>query len=199
MTQQRSIQITFTRWRQTFGIEAARSCLLIELRKILDHYGIYINARHLFVLIDAMTQNGKVTPLSRHGLKKANCSALKRCTFEEVVKVLHEAALKEEVDSVDGVSPCISHWQGCKYRGSKMHGFERSRFGKKVSTFCAQQKNAGVDMWMPLPSFVSDSPKALVEDNASKRRAVFSAAQKPYIFCAQSQICASKPSLCSLK
>ena len=92
---------------RTYGIECARMCLLIEIRKILDHYGIYINVRHLLLLIDAMTFTGHLTPLTRHGLKKSEASALKRCTFEEVVTVLHEAALKEEVDHVDEVSACI--------------------------------------------------------------------------------------------
>ena len=163
---------------QTFGIEAARSCLLIELRKILDHYGIYINARHLFVLIDAMTQNGKLTPLSRHGLKKANCSALKRCTFEEVVKVLHEAALKEEIDTVDGVSPCILTGKVANIGGQRCTVLKDHVLEKKYQILRPEEE-AGVDMWCPLPSFVSDSPKALVEDNASKRRAVFSAPKSP--------------------
>ena len=51
--------------QQTYGIECARSCLLIEIRKILDHYGIYLNSRHLSILIDAMTQRGELTPLTR--------------------------------------------------------------------------------------------------------------------------------------
>ena len=156
---------------KTFGIEAARSCLLIELRKILDHYGIYINARHLFVLIDAMTQNGKVTPLSRHGLKRANCSALKRCTFEEVVKVLHEAALKEEIDTVDGVSPCILTGKVANIGTQRCTVLKDHVLEKKYEQTRPQDLD-GVDMWCPLPSFLSDSPKALIKEDSLKRRAV---------------------------
>jgi len=163
---------------KTFGIEAARTCLLIELRKILDHYGIYINARHLFVLIDAMTQNGKVTPLSRHGLKRSNCSALKRCTFEEVVKVLHEAALKEEVDSVDGVSPCILTGKVANIGGQRCTVLKDLETESKYQQTRPQDMD-GVDMWMPLPSFVSDLPKAFVEDNEFKRRGVFVESKSP--------------------
>jgi len=162
----------------TFGIEAARSCLLIELRKILDHYGIYINARHLFVLIDAMTQNGKVTPLSRHGLKRANCSALKKCTFEEVVKVLHEAALKDEVDTVDGVSPCILTGKVANIGSQRCTVIKDHVIEKKYQQTRPQDLD-GVDMWVPLPSFVADSPKTFVEDNQFKRRAVSAAPQSP--------------------
>jgi len=41
------------------------------------------------------------------------------------------------------------------------------------------EEEAGVDMFCPLPCFVFDAPTALVEDNASKRRAVFSAPKSP--------------------
>ena len=155
---------------QTYGIEAARSCLLIELRKILDHYGIYINARHLFVLIDTMTQCGKVTPLSRHGLKRSNCPALKRCTFEEVVKVLHEAALKEEVDSVDGISPCILTGKVARI-GSKCCTVMKDHVLEKKYQITRPDDEAGVDMWMPLPSFVcspEDSKRRKVESKSPK-------------------------------
>ena len=76
-----------------YGIEGVRSCLMIEIRKILDFYGIYVNSRHLTLLAHAMTVKGELSTLSRHGLKKSKCSALKRCTVEEVVTVLHDAAL----------------------------------------------------------------------------------------------------------
>jgi len=164
------------RMEQTYGIEAARSCLLIELRKILNHYGIYINARHLFVLIDAMTQCGRVTPLSRHGLKRANCSALKRCTFEEVVKVLHEAALKEEVDSVDGVSPCILTGKVANIGGQRCTVLKDHVMEKKYQ-ITRPAEEAGVDMWMPLPSFDCEIP--VVETNSFKRRAVIPESKSP--------------------
>ena len=163
---------------QTFGIEAARSCLLIELRKILDHYGIYVNARHLFLLIDAMTQNGKVTPLSRHGLKRSNCSALKRCTFEEVVKVLHEAALKEETDAVDGVSSCILTGKVANIGSQRCTVLKDHVLEKKYQQTRPQDLD-GVDMWMPLPSFVVDSPKRQVEENEFKRRGICTESKSP--------------------
>ena len=163
---------------KTYGIEAARTCLLIELRKILDHYGIYVNARHLFVLIDAMTQNGKVTPLSRHGLKRSNCSALKRCTFEEVVKVLHEAALKEETDTVDGVSPCILTGKVANI-GSQRCTVLKDHVLEKKYEITRPQDMDGVDMWCPLPSFVLDSPKAQVGNSEFKRRGVSLGSNSP--------------------
>lgn len=135
---------------QTYGIECARSCLLIEIRKILDHYGIYLNSRHLSILIDAMTQQGVLTPLTRHGLKRSKSSALKRCTFEEVVTVLHEAALNEEVDPVDGVSPCILAGKVAKL-GSNTVTVLKDHVMEKKWKIDPPKEEEGVDMWMPVP------------------------------------------------
>ena len=140
-----------------YGIECARACLIIEIKKILDFYGIYINSRHLTLLADTMTVKGELTPLSRHGLKRAKCSALKRCTFEEVVTVLHEAALNEEVDMVDGVSPCILTGKVAKLGSNcvqvvKDHVLERKFEQPRPS------EEEGVDMWMPIQTMPA-SPK----------------------------------------
>ena len=144
--------------QQTYGIECARSCLLIEIRKILDHYGIYLNSRHLSILIDAMTQRGELTPLTRHGLKKSKSSALKRCTFEEVVTVLHEAALNEEVDPVDGVSPCILAGKVAAL-GSNTVTVMKDHVMEKKWKVDPPKEPEGVDMWMPVPlDFGPSSP-----------------------------------------
>jgi len=136
--------------QKTFGIECARSCLLIELSKILNHYGIYLNSRHLSILIDAMTQRGELTPLTRHGLKKSKSSALKRCTFEEVVTVLHEAALNEEVDPVDGVSPCILAGKVAALGSNTVTVLKDHVMEKKWKVDPPKEPD-GVDMWMPVP------------------------------------------------
>lgn len=134
---------------RVYGIECARSCLLIEIRKILDHYGIYINVRHLLLLIDAMTFTGRLTPLTRHGLKKSQASALKRCTFEEVVTVLHEAAMKEEVDHVDEVSACILTGKVAALGGNTVTVMKDHIVEKKYQIKRPEEEE-GVDMWMPV-------------------------------------------------
>lgn len=91
-----------------FGIEAARSCILREVRRILAHYGIDLNVRHLLLLVDWMTQKGELTPMTRHGLKKIETGQpLKQATFEEVVGVFLRAAVAEREDPVESVSACI--------------------------------------------------------------------------------------------
>jgi len=132
---------------QTYGVECARSCLLIELRKILDHYGIYINSRHLTLLIDAMTCEGTLTPLSRHGLKSSKASALKRCTFEEVVTVLHDAALNNEVDLVDGISSCVLTGRVAKLGANAVTVFKDHVVEKKWKIDPPQEE--GADTWIP--------------------------------------------------
>ena len=93
--------------RALLGVEAARVAILIEIRKILAHYGIDLNVRHLLLLADWMTQNGNLTPMTRHGLKKIETGVLKRATFEEVVGVFINAAVQERKDPVDSISACI--------------------------------------------------------------------------------------------
>ena len=146
-----------------YGIECARSCLMIEIKKILDFYGIYINSRHLTLLADAMTVKGQLTPLSRHGLKKAKCSALKRCTFEEVVTVLHEAALNEEVDLVDGVSPCILTGKVAKL-GSKCVHVVKDHVTEKKYEQPRPSEEEGADMWMPIQTMPTDRPSSPTYD-----------------------------------
>ena len=143
---------------QTYGIECARSCLLVEIRKILNHYGIYINVRHLLLLVDAMTFCGRLTPLTRHGLKRSEASALKRCTFEEVVTVLHEAALKDDVDHVDEVSACILTGKVAALGGNVVTVLKDHVVEKKYAVV-RPLKEEGVDMWMPVPWMSGGMPK----------------------------------------
>ena len=93
--------------RNILGVEAARTAILKEIRKILAHYGIDLNVRHLLLLVDWMTQNGNLTPMTRHGLKKIDSDVLKRASFEEVVGVFINAAVHERKDPVNSISACI--------------------------------------------------------------------------------------------
>ena len=89
------------------GIEAGRIVLMKEIRKILGFYGLYVNARHILLLVDWMTYVGVMTPLTRHGIKAVDASPLKRATFEEVVDVFNQAACLNEKDELTGISERI--------------------------------------------------------------------------------------------
>ncbi|KAI1089904.1 beta and beta-prime subunits of DNA dependent RNA-polymerase [Rostrohypoxylon terebratum] len=87
-----------------FGIEAARLSLLNELRRVLAFDGSYVNERHLALLVDVMTYRGSIAAVTRHGINRADTGALMRCSFEETVEILLEAAAMGELDDCRGIS-----------------------------------------------------------------------------------------------
>ncbi|GAP85358.1 putative DNA-directed RNA polymerase ii largest subunit [Rosellinia necatrix] len=89
---------------EVFGIEAARAALLNELRRVLAFDGSYVNERHLSLLVDVMTYRGSIAAVTRHGINRADTGALMRCSFEETVEILLEAASLGELDDCRGIS-----------------------------------------------------------------------------------------------
>ncbi|KIJ45198.1 hypothetical protein M422DRAFT_251383 [Sphaerobolus stellatus SS14] len=89
---------------QVLGIEAARGALLRELRGVIEFDGSYVNYRHLALLCDLMTQRGSLMAITRHGINRAETGALMRCSFEETVEILMEAAAIGEKDDCHGVA-----------------------------------------------------------------------------------------------
>ncbi|TPX19056.1 DNA-directed RNA polymerase II subunit RPB1 [Thyridium curvatum] len=87
-----------------FGIEGARMALLLELTQVLAFDGSYVNHRHLALLVDVMTYRGSIAAVTRHGINRADTGALMRCSFEETVEILLEAAAVGELDDCRGVS-----------------------------------------------------------------------------------------------
>lgn len=89
---------------EVLGIEAARAAILRELRKVIESDGSYVNYRHLAMLCDVMTAKGYLMAITRHGINRADTSALMRCSFEETVEILLDAAGNGEVDRCNGVA-----------------------------------------------------------------------------------------------
>lgn len=87
-----------------FGIEAARAALMKELSQVLSFGGSYVNHRHLALLVDIMTYRGSIAAVTRHGINRADTGALMRCSFEETVEILLEAAAIGELDDCRGIS-----------------------------------------------------------------------------------------------
>jgi DNA-directed RNA polymerase II subunit RPB1 len=87
-----------------FGIEAARGALARELFNVLSFDGSYVNHRHLALLVDVMTSKGYLMAITRHGINREQTGALMRCSFEETVEILLEAASIGEVDDCRGIS-----------------------------------------------------------------------------------------------
>ncbi|KAL0264304.1 DNA-directed RNA polymerase II core subunit rpo21 [Diplodia seriata] len=90
-----------------FGIEATRTALLKEFTQVLAFDGSYVNHRHLALLVDVMTARGHIMAVTRHGINRADTGALMRCSFEETVEILLDAAACGELDDCRGVSENI--------------------------------------------------------------------------------------------
>ncbi|KAJ2158302.1 DNA-directed RNA polymerase II core subunit rpo21 [Coemansia sp. RSA 552] len=93
--------------RSVLGIEAARESILREVRRVIEFDGSYVNYRHLSLLVDLMTARGHLTAITRHGINRADTGALMRCTFEETVEILMDAAAVGAVDDCRGVAENI--------------------------------------------------------------------------------------------
>ncbi|KIV95877.1 hypothetical protein PV10_03478 [Exophiala mesophila] len=94
----------FTEIFEVLGIEAARAAILRELTQVLSFDGSYVNARHLGILCDVMTARGYIMAVTRHGINRSDTGALMRCSFEQTVEILLEAAAFGELDDCRGVS-----------------------------------------------------------------------------------------------
>jgi len=86
-----------------------------ELGFVLGSYSIYVNYRHLSTLCDIMTTRGILTPITRHGINRVDSGALRKCSFEETVEILLDAAFHAEVDPLCGVTENIIMGQLAPY------------------------------------------------------------------------------------
>lgn len=93
------------------GIEAARGAIMRELRGVIEFDGSYVNYRHLALLCDLMTHRGSLMAITRHGINRADTGALMRCSFEETVEILMEAAAVGEKDDCHGVAENVMFGQ----------------------------------------------------------------------------------------
>ena len=92
---------------EVLGIEAVRRALLDELRVVISFDGSYVNYRHLAILCDTMTYRGHLMAITRHGINRNDTGPLMRCSFEETVDILLDAAVYAESDPLRGVSENI--------------------------------------------------------------------------------------------
>lgn len=89
---------------QVLGIEAVRRALLNEIRNVISFDGAYVNYRHLASLADVMTFRGHLMAVTRHGINRVDSGPLVRCSFEETVEILMDAAMFSEGDGLAGVT-----------------------------------------------------------------------------------------------
>lgn len=87
------------------GIEAARTVLYNEIIDVLDN--IYVNYRHVALLIDVMTNKGNILSVNRHGINRGDIGPLAKCSFEETTDKLVKAGMFAEYDKMNGVAANI--------------------------------------------------------------------------------------------
>jgi DNA-directed RNA polymerase II subunit RPB1 len=92
-----------------FGIESARLALYDEINEVFSTEKV--NYHHLAVLVDTMTFSGRIVPVNRFGMSKNETGVLAKSSFEETSKIMFNAALWAERDSMRGVSANIMFGQ----------------------------------------------------------------------------------------
>merc|ERR1719296_534436 len=89
--------------RTTYGVEAARRNIVLQIRAVFGVYGIEIDTRHLNLIADYMTFNGGYRAMNRNGMAEKESSFLKM-SFESTVAYLMAAANnhRDELTSPSG-------------------------------------------------------------------------------------------------
>ena len=88
------------------GIAAASEVLYQELHDVISFDGTHIFPGHIGIIVDTMTRDGRIKPLTRFGVHR-DANALARCTYEETPDVLAGAAMYAERTPAQGVSTNI--------------------------------------------------------------------------------------------
>lgn len=87
-----------------FGIEAARSLLITELRRTFSGGGANFNYNHLAVLADLMTYTGSIISIDRHGTNKMELDPLARASFERTMEQFVNASIFNQKDKIRATS-----------------------------------------------------------------------------------------------
>jgi len=171
------------------GIEATRNALLFHVRMVISFDGSYVNYRHLGTLCDVMCQRGHLMAITRHGVNRTNMGPLMKCSFEETVEILMDAAIYAETDYMRAVSENVIMGQMCPvgtgvfdlYVDDKPDGPFDPKPGTIALDFASptlpHMKGdvgsggglSGGDSPLPGPTPLSPSPVAMATDSPGER------------------------------
>jgi DNA-directed RNA polymerase II subunit RPB1 len=116
------------------GIEAARQALFNEINEVLD--SVYVNTRHISLLVDVQTNKGNIMSIDRHGINRGDIGPLAKCSFEETTDKLIKAGIFAEFDKINGVSANIMLGQIAPCgTGDTDVLIDESKLSKAVTTF----------------------------------------------------------------
>ena len=88
---------------EVLGLEAARAAIVREMVDTLQKGGLEVDMRHVMLVADMMTCDGRVKQIGRHGVSGSKSSVLARASFEITTKHLLESSARGEVDKLEGV------------------------------------------------------------------------------------------------
>jgi len=90
---------------EVLGIEAVRNYIKKELERIyIDQQGLEVDKRYFSLVADALTVNGYITGITRHGLAAMKKSVLAKIVFETPRNFLIEDSLKGNQDNFKTVA-----------------------------------------------------------------------------------------------
>jgi hypothetical protein len=88
------------------GVEATRNFIIQEFYKVLASSGASVGRRHIELLADSMTYQGKINSVNRYGIDRDQIGPMAKASFEESVRNFFIAAVNGETDHM-GVSASI--------------------------------------------------------------------------------------------
>lgn len=91
----------------SLGIEAVRNFIILELTRMIESGGNYIDPRHTVLIGDFMCHNGIITKMTFHGNRKQPVGTFAQSSFEQAGKVITDAALFGARDPITSVSSSI--------------------------------------------------------------------------------------------
>ena len=88
---------------RVLGIEAARNVIINEAIKTMQEQALDIDVRYILLVGDIMTFSGEVSSIGRYGVAGSKTSILARAAFEETIKHLVRASIRNESDNLQGI------------------------------------------------------------------------------------------------
>ena len=88
---------------EVFGIEAARNLIIREALKTMQEQALNVDKRHVTLVADIMTFSGRIRPIGRYGVAGSKLSVLARAAFEETIKHLVRASIRNEEERFKGI------------------------------------------------------------------------------------------------
>ena len=92
--------------RNAYGVEAARTSIVGQIKSVFGAYGIEVDPRHLSLIADYMTFDGGYKAMNRIGMEQSSSPFL-RMSFETTCHFLKDAAMASECDDLSSPSANI--------------------------------------------------------------------------------------------